>query len=431
MYFTASKNRFYLSGLLCGLLIGAHAPAAETRSVTVATARGLNVRTADGEFLCAVPDKTTLTAIGRHGDGDRIKVKITSPGCKGVKEGFVSSNFVRADDGRAQESLVEPEALSLRGQPNLNDKYWECSLPRDTRVTVLPNTRKSTADARWVKVKVLHPVQGCDTNEGYVAEAYLKGVDQFEDLPLVAGTQDENDVADCSGEGCRDNDRRDRAVKSMEGLSRKIGRKIADEGTPGPFVDGLKKMLKNRRAKPEGLNVSRGLAQLPLKGNRGPCGSFHYNADRPLGVDAYANPLTACVFTAVMQEWKKDFCPSHREGCRIQWGDISHKNAPRFNGHMTHTDGYCIDIRPMRNGAFGDSPMTYTSRGYDREMTGKLVNLLKKRGGSAIYFNDTRLGTRAVHGHHNHVHVCFKDNDTTRATCNNLKVDPNVCPELQ
>ena len=434
MRFIAFKNRFYLPALLLGTALGATlAQAGESRSVTVATARGLNVRTEDGEILCAVADRTTLTAIGRHGDGDRIKVKLSGPSCRGVKEGFISSSFVRADDERSLESLVDAEALSFRSHPSLSDQNRNllCSLPKNPRLPVPPTPRRSRDDTRWVKVKVQDPPEGCNTSEGYVAEAYLRGIDQFEDLPIVAGTQDENDVADCSGESCRETDRRDRAVKNMEGLSRKIGRKIDDEGTPGPFVDGLKKMIKNRRAKPQGLSVSRGLAQLPLKGNRGACGSFHYNADKPLGVDAYANPLTACVFTAVMQEWKKDFCPSHKAGCRLQWGDISHKNAPRFNGHMTHTDGYCIDIRPMRKGDFGDGPMTYTSKGYDRQMTGKLINLLKKRGGSAMYFNDTRLGTRAVHGHHNHVHVCFKDNKTTRATCDNLKVDPKVCPELQ
>lgn len=424
------KNRLYLWPLLAAVFT-ASAPAYADRSVTVSSARGLNIRTADGEVLCAVPNRTELQAVGRHGDGERLKVRFKSPGCP-VKEGFVSSNYVRATDGEhSQESLVEPSALSFRTKPNLDDNFWKCSLPKNTRVTILPGTRKIGDDASWVKVKLNDEVSRCPITEGYVAEAYLKGVDQFEDLPIIPGTQDESDVADCGGEGCSDKDRRDSSVKNMDKLSKNIGRKISDDGTPGPFVDGLKKMIKNRKARPAGLSVSRGLVQLPLNKQRGPCGSFHYNPDKPLGVDSYANPLTACVFTAVMQDWKKNFCPSHKAGCRIAWGDISHKSKALFNTHRTHTDGYCIDIRPMQEGGFADQPVTYRSGNYDRKTMAKFVQVLKKYGGSSMYFNDTRLGTRAVHGHHNHIHVCFKDSPTTRAACDNLKVDPNVCPELQ
>jgi hypothetical protein len=406
---------------------------AGSHPVTVA-ARGLNVRTADGEILCSVPNGTTLDAVGRHADGERLKVKLPklSGRCAGIKDGFVAASFVRSvGTPDMEESLIEPAALSLRSKPNLDDAHLLCSLPQNTRVSVVPDSRRRSEEVTWVKVKLLNPRKGCKANEGYVAEAYLKGGDLFGDLPVLAETADEDDSPNCGGPGCV-SDKRDPQVKSMERLSKGIGKKITDEnGKPGPFLTGLKKMIKAPRARPAGLNTSRGLVQIPLAGNRGPCGSFHYNADKPLGVDAYANPLTACVFTSVLQDWKKDYCPDRKAGCRFSWGDISHKSKPMFNTHRTHTDGYCIDIRPMQKGEFSDSPVTYQSRGYDKRMMRKLVELLREKGGTAMYFNDTSLGTRAVHGHHNHIHVCFKDNPTTRAVCNNLKVDPNVCPELQ
>jgi hypothetical protein len=404
------------------------------RDVSV-TARALNVRTSDGQILCSVPRGTTLHAVGRHGDGERIKVKFDHPNCS-TKEGFVASTYVRPEkSGEAErEGRVEASGLSLRSAPELDGDTWQCALPRNFKVTTIPGTASYKDEVAWVKVKLNSPLKGCPA-EGYVAEPYLKSLDDFMDMPVVAGTED---CEDCGRNGASPKT----SGQDLGGISAGIGKAIGEDGPEGPFLDGLRKMVKNRKARPAGLKVSkRGLVQIPLKGQRGPCGSFFYNAS-PHHIKnenrVYANPLTACVFTAVAQEWKKNFCPSFDAGCRLSFGDISMPNDPGFLGkHKSHTDGYCIDIRPTRKGGFVNGGLRWDSGGYDRAKMRKLVNLLQAAGGTNVLFNDPTIrkeekgSVRRAGGHDNHIHVCFKDNPTTRKTCNNLTVDPNVCPELQ
>lgn len=405
------------------------------RKVTV-TARGLNVRTADGEILCSVTRDTALTAIGRHGGGERLKVEISAPGCP--KIGYVAESFVRpeATGSKSPESIVDSDGLSLRARPDLSQDSWKCALPKNFRVKVISDSSTFKDDVSFVKVKLLGAKKGCP-EEGYVAEPYLRSPDRFADLPVIRGTED-CESGNCGGlkAGPKTGD----AVGDIAGLGSGIGSALGDEKSGGPFVEGLRAMIKNKKKKPAGLRTSRGLVQIPLRGNRGPCGSFFYNAS-PHHIKnenrVFANPLSACVLTSVMQDWKKKVCPSRDAGCRFSFGDISHPTDPSFmRKHSTHTDGYCVDIRPPRKGDFSNSGMSYKWGGYDRNMMRKLTSLVKKAGGSNIYFNDPVIrkeykGIKRAGGHDNHIHVCFKDNATTRATCDNLKVDPEVCPELQ
>jgi hypothetical protein len=396
------------------------------------TARGLNVRSSDGEILCSVPRGTKMLATGRHSDGERIRVKINKRGCP--NDGFVSATYVRPTGDGEKDSLVDAEGLSLRSAPVLDDSSWECALPRNFRVSTIPDSSIFKDEVSWVKVSLEGSApKGCPT-EGYVAEPYLRSVVKFDGLPLVATDQD-CETGNCGGkQGPGVNE------QEMDKLGKELGKAIPDEGPASPFVDGLKAMIKNRKAKPAGFKVNRGLLQFPVVGNRGPCGSFNYNprGGTPNPNHIYINPLTACVFTSVLQDWKKNTCPSHRAGCRVAFGHISHKSDPSFGGaHKTHTDGYCIDIRPMREGSFENAGLTYRSGDYDRDMMLKLVSKLRKAGGSNIYFNDPKVrsansgAVKKAGGHDNHIHVCFKNNERTRDTCNNLTVDPNVCPELQ
>jgi hypothetical protein len=409
--------------------------AAANRKVTV-TARGLNVRTADGEILCSVPKGTSLVATGRHGGGDRLKVEIKHPGCP--KTGFVAETYVRPEvRGMAgKASVVDSDGLSFRSAPRLSQNSFQCALPKNTKLQVVSSDSTFRDDVSFVKVRLLEARKGCP-EEGYVAEPYLRSPDRFADLPVIKGTED-CDSGNCGGRaGPRTGD----PLRDMAGLSTGIGSAIGDEKSQGPFIEGLRSMMKSRKARPRGLATSRrGLVQMPLRGNRGPCGSFFYNAS-PHHIKnenrVYANPLTACVLTSVMQEWKKNICPSHQAGCRFSFGDISHPTDPSFmRKHSTHTDGHCVDIRPPRKGEFENSGMSYRWGGYDRGMMRKLAALVKKSGGTNIYFNDPAIrnefkGVRRAGGHDNHIHVCFKDNPATRNTCDNLKVDPEVCPELQ
>lgn len=176
---------------------------------------------------------------------------------------------------------------------------------------------------------------------------------------------------------------------------------------------------------------SRGLVQLPTRGERGnigPCGSFHYNPDRDKKsgevVDNYTNPLTACAFMSLLQDWKKR-CPDSQKGCRVAWGDISHKTAQRFNGHSSHKDGTCIDLRPMRNGSFDNAPLNYPNS--DRATTAAFIKMAKAKGASPVLYNDPKAGGQYWDGHSNHMHICFKANKKTKDVCANYKYDASVC----
>lgn len=209
---------------------------------------------------------------------------------------------------------------------------------------------------------------------------------------------------------------------------------------PCPACTQMEKNLRDLQAVVKGQlrmndltswNRNRGLVQLPTRGERGnigPCGSFHYNPDRNKKtgelMDNYANPLTACVFMSLLQDWKKR-CPDSQKGCRVAWGDISHKTALRFNGHSSHTHGNCIDIRPMRKGGFDNAPLVYQNS--DRETTAAFIQMAKEKGASPVYYNDPKGGGSYSSGHHNHMHICFHSNKKTRDVCANYKYDAAVC----
>ncbi len=186
------------------------------------------------------------------------------------------------------------------------------------------------------------------------------------------------------------------------------------------------------------------MAQVPLLGETGtigPCGSYHYNTSPKDAVSedrVYASPVVACVFTAILQDWKKNHCPSETAGCRFAWGDISHRTDPRFLGkHSSHTGGHCIDILPTRTDDFTPGGITHYSETYDPTKTAELVALLQRYNASVIYFNDPKIYASSdtdtigfMPQHHDHIHVCFPDNEVNRATCDDLEIDRNVCPEL-
>jgi hypothetical protein len=191
-----------------------------------------------------------------------------------------------------------------------------------------------------------------------------------------------------------------------------------------PFPETVSKWKKNKD--------KRGLVQIPVLGsigNIGPCGSHHYNPDSPPGIDAYVTPFAGCMMTAMMQKWKKDFCPT-RSGCTLQWGDASHGTKNRFPPHRTHRDGTCVDIRPMRKGGFSDTPLKYKDGGYDRDTTKKLVSLAQSMGASLVIFNDPKIKLKRAGGHNNHLHICFTPNEVSEKECKNLRINANTCGEL-
>ncbi|MGE3262833.1 MAG: SH3 domain-containing protein [Bacteriovoracia bacterium] len=415
------------------------------QTVTV-TSSGLNVRTAGGAILCEVSRGSELIATGRA-DSDWIKVKVNARGCPA--EGFVHSAYIKAK-ASAATTEVDTEGLSFRSAPNLSEESYECALPKGTKL--IPTADRAVVHGvnTFIKVKLPNAIRGCP-NQGWVSKNYLKAraaaAADLVSLPQIVrpSTTPPDNVPDCNGAGCN-RARSDSAVNAMTSVSNAIGTRISDmDPTPAPvippaptvpkpstFVASLQALIKNPRASRAGLKTNRGLVQIPLlgRGNVAPCGSNHYQPDQPVGNDVYANPVTACVLISVLQDWRK-ICPD-RAGCTLQFGDISDRSRPLFNSHRSHTQGYCIDIRPPRKGGFADSPVNYTDSGYDKAMARKLINLLKSKGVNTgqLFFNDTSLGTRPLANHSNHIHACFPPSAVTRNVCANLKVDPKVCPEL-
>lgn len=418
------NNPILYLALLCSLSISAFA---ESRDVVVSASR-LNVRDADGEILCSVSRDTNLEAVGRKTSTESLKVKLDSARCPGIKEGFVAAKYVRPKSGQnSNQFSIDVDGLSLRSSPSYDDSAWKCALPKDTKVFGTKQKIVVQSEVTWVNIKLMNPIPGCP-DEGFVANSYVSTVDSFADLPMVSDTED---CVDCEN---AKKSKKGTTIGVLSGVSSDLNEKLNPDQRSNPFISEIRKMIKNPKYKPKGIRSNRGLAQIPLigkRGNIGPCGSHHYSPDKPIGVDAYANPLTACAFVSALQDWKKTACPDGDAGCTVSWGDISHKSLPEFSGHRTHTNGQCIDIRPMREGSFQDAPITYKSKDYDQKKMKEFVKFLRSKGGSNLYFNDTSMGTTAIKGHYGHIHVCFKNNERTREACNNLQVDTNVCPELQ
>jgi len=187
---------------------------------------------------------------------------------------------------------------------------------------------------------------------------------------------------------------------------------------------------------------SRGLVQLPTWGDRGAisfCGTRHYNAKgattrkdfdaNKKPIDNYANPLTACSMMAIAQEWKDTKCKSSDSGCKIAWGDIAHKTltSPKWDHSNKHDVGNCVDIRPMQKGDFVDRNVRYGYSYYDRAKTREFIEFVKSKGASVIFNDPAIRGVSRARGHDNHLHVCFPNSRTVRATCENFKYNPSIC----
>ena len=185
----------------------------------------------------------------------------------------------------------------------------------------------------------------------------------------------------------------------------------------------------------------RSLVPLPMKSaNNGPFGSYHYSPDAGLK-DVFVNYQTNCAFQNLLNEWQDKSCkaPEGKEyeemGCRVSFGNISHRDIVRgpVRGwpHVSHTHGYCFDIRPMRRGGFEDAPLTYGSGAYDATKTAEFLRLAQQYGADPILFNDPNVRSRRSspnyvprvawsEGHDNHMHICIRPE--------NIPADRRACP---
>ncbi|MBX2995733.1 MAG: SH3 domain-containing protein [Bdellovibrionaceae bacterium] len=429
--------RFFAAPVsLAALIFFGGTAQAETLDLKVTANPSLRVRTLNGEHFCSLRQGTIVTPIGRVDDGERVRVQLTNaPNCR-PNTGYVDKSYLRSvqtgHDGYEQ-SEVNTDGLSLRSSPRVDESTYKCALSRATKVDILEEPRGQAA-TNWLRVKLVSPISGCP-NEGWVSASYLRPALDLDSLPVVRedrrGRTEQCTDCELAPGRRRGTDATADAARAIESRARSA------EAGQSPFITALNAIKNNRGRCPRGsaYPCNRGLIQMPLVGrNAAFCGSNHYNPDSPPGSDAYAAPHTACALGALAQEWKKTACPGGG-GCRLSWGDISHKTRPRWNGHVSHTDGECIDIRPFNVGEFSNTGRTWQSRGYDRQKTRDFINMARRMGASPIFFNDRQLRKEGrsgyASGHENHIHICFKNNRTTQATCNNFRVDPAVCPELQ
>ena len=184
----------------------------------------------------------------------------------------------------------------------------------------------------------------------------------------------------------------------------------------------------------EGRSIFR-IPKLAHENYYGACDSFHYNPDDDDWIDAYANAKTSCGLISILQNWKDTYCPQFSFGCRIAWGDISHRTEEYFSGHKTHTHGKCIDMRPLRQGDFSNTPLTYQDPAYDRQMTRKFLQFITgKYGASPVFFNDPVLIDEGLSkyssGHDNHIHFCLHENAKLTKACKTFQPSESLCPHF-
>jgi peptidoglycan hydrolase-like protein with peptidoglycan-binding domain len=101
---------------------------------------------------------------------------------------------------------------------------------------------------------------------------------------------------------------------------------------------------------------------------------------------------------------------AYPSGPLVGVGNISLRGGGPIPPHVTHQVGVDVDFRPVRSDG-QQYPVTYHDLAYSRQLTQKLVELIRANGilpVRSILFNDTALsGVKYWKGHDNHLHVHF------------------------
>lgn len=97
-------------------------------------------------------------------------------------------------------------------------------------------------------------------------------------------------------------------------------------------------------------------------------------------------------------------------GIIIGVGDISFAHGGHMAPHSSHRRGVDVDIRPQRTDQ-AHLPVTITDPDYSHERTKQVVEAAYKDDNlQLILFNDNKItGVRHFEGHHNHLHMRFKE----------------------
>lgn len=365
-----------------------------------------NIINTNGETICSVPKGQPLTPLALSSTKDYVKVSFSgAPNCGSTGEGWMSINGLQTSNMQIDAASV----LSMRSSPGAkDDSNYLCSIARGEKVTVIERIPGNEQYRAWVKVRVANPPAKCPVAEGWVHGEYLRA----DDAALAGVPVDATAFAE--------------PEETTE-----AGTLLTCASCMNANVEALKEVVAGtmKLSRLSSWEQNRHLVQIPLggaTGKLGPCGSFHYNPDDSYGTDVFASPITACTLMSIMQEWKRRY-PDSGQGSRIQFGDISHKTYRKWNGHKSHTEGNCVDIRPFRTGGFNDSAITHDSAEYSRALTKEFIELAKASGASTVLFNGVKVGATPYKDHDNHLHVCIYDNGTSRRTCDNYKYDAGIC----
>jgi hypothetical protein len=99
-----------------------------------------------------------------------------------------------------------------------------------------------------------------------------------------------------------------------------------------------------------------------------------------------------------------------KPGVKIGIGDMSFRLGGKMSPHDSHQNGKNVDIRPLRTDG-AESPVTIDDAAYSRDDTKILAELLfADTNVKSILFNDNKVpGVTFYKGHHNHLHVSFKE----------------------
>jgi penicillin-insensitive murein endopeptidase len=128
-------------------------------------------------------------------------------------------------------------------------------------------------------------------------------------------------------------------------------------------------------------------------------GSFYLYSNRDRG---WGTPTT-------IQSIRTVGAALNATGIVIGVGDISFAQGGKMPPHGSHRRGTDVDIRPQRTDG-ARIPVSINDPAYSHDNTLKMVEALQRDPNlELILFNDSKItGVRFYEGHHNHLHVRFK-----------------------
>jgi hypothetical protein len=199
-------------------------------------------------------------------------------------------------------------------------------------------------------------------------------------------------------------------------------------------IQALMKKLEVEKPEAPKIEVNEwGLSRL----QEDPTGGYtHFTGPDPVGTDDWAKPDTLCSLMDIADEWKKN-CVG--KGCTLQIGDIGFptpavlENGRDPLGHLQHSDGSCIDMRPFRKDRKMEGVnLKHSLKDYDAVRTNQFISFLISKGATPIYFNDPNIvnssnpnrkrkscdlenpkndekqGVFNCEGHSDHIHFCLR-----------------------